>query len=119
MLLALDIVDINESRGLMFVDTDLLRMGADFSQSAGTIAQRAAEKLASTQPTAGIFGDFEVAHAFHQALCRAHDTHITTMKGHRTELESLADKAACAAAIFTKQDESCGSAVESARRDVS
>jgi hypothetical protein len=34
----------------MFVDTDQLRMGAAFSRSAG------------------IFGDFEAAHGFHQAL---------------------------------------------------
>ncbi len=103
----------------MFVDTDLLRMGADFSQSAGATAQRGADRLASTQPTAGIFGDFDAAHGFHQALCRAHDGHVTALQGHRAELDSLAGKATAAAAIFTKQDETSGSALDSAGRDFS
>jgi hypothetical protein len=95
----------------MFVDTDLLRMGADFSQSAGAIAQRGADRLASTQPTAGVFGDFDAAHGYHRALCRAHDSHVTTMQGHRAEFDSLAEKATSAAAIFMKQDETSGSGV--------
>jgi Protein of unknown function (DUF2563) len=103
----------------MFVDTDLLRMGADFSQSAGAIAQRGADRLASTQPRAGIFGDFEAAHGFHQALCRAHDSHVTTMQGHRAEFDSLAEKAISAAAVFINQEETSGSALESAGRDFS
>jgi hypothetical protein len=103
----------------MFVDTDLLRMGADFSQSAGSTAQRGADRLASTQPTAGIFGDFEAAHGFHQALCRAHDSHVTTLRGHRAGFDSLAEKATSAAAIFMKEDETSGSALDSAGRDFS
>jgi hypothetical protein len=103
----------------MFVDTDLLRMGADFSQSAGAIVQRGADRLASTQPTAGIFGDFETAHTFHSVLSRAHDSHVTTMQGHRAEFDSLAEKATSAAAIFTKQDEASSSALDSAGRDAS
>ncbi|WP_160112719.1 DUF2563 family protein [Mycobacterium sp. 3519A] len=103
----------------MFVDTDLLRMGADFSQSAGAIAQRGADRLASTQPSAGIFGDFETAHAFHHALSQAHDHHVTTLQGHRADFDSLAQKATSAAAVFTKQDETSGSALRSAGRDVS
>ncbi|MGX9789763.1 DUF2563 family protein [Mycobacterium sp. MMS18-G62] len=101
----------------MFVDTDLLRMGADFSQSAGAIAQRGADRLASTQPTAGIFGDFDAAHGFHRALCRAHDSHVTTLQSHRAEFDSLAEKATSAADIFMKQDEVSGSALDSAGRD--
>ncbi|MDZ7885265.1 MAG: DUF2563 family protein [Mycobacterium sp.] len=45
----------------MIVDTDLLRMGAEFSQSAGAIAQRGADKLASSSLKAGVFGDFDAA----------------------------------------------------------
>jgi hypothetical protein len=105
--------------GKMFVDTDLLRMGADFSQSAGVLIQRGADQLASTQPTAGIFGDFEAAHGFHRALSRAHDSHVTTMQGHRAEFDSLAEKATSAAAVFVKQDETSGSALDSAGRDFS
>jgi hypothetical protein len=103
----------------MFVDTDLLRMGADFSQSAGAIAQRGADRLASTQPTAGIFGDFEAAHGFHLALSRAHDRHVTTMQGHRAQFDALAGKATSAAATFMKQDEASGTALDSAGRNFS
>jgi hypothetical protein len=103
----------------MLVNTDLLRMGADFSQSAGVIIQRGADQLASTQPTAGIFGDFEAAHGFHLALSHAHDRHVTTMQGHRAHFDALAEKATSAAAIFMKQDETSGSALDSAGRNFS
>lgn len=89
----------------MFVDTDLLRMGADFSRSAGTIAKRGAAEFGSTQLGAGIFGDFEAAHGFHQALASAHQVYSSTMSNHHTELESLAEKTNSAASIFLVQDE--------------
>ena len=89
----------------MFVDTDLLRMGADFSRSAGTVAQRGAAEFASTSLSAGIFGDFEAAHGFHQALTAAHQVHSSTMDGHHVELEGLAEKATSAAATFHAQDQ--------------
>lgn len=91
--------------GRMFVDTELLRMGADFSRSAGTIAQRGAAEFASTGLSAGIFGDFEAAHGFHQALTVAHQVHSSTMAGHHVELEGLAEKATSAAATFHGQDQ--------------
>jgi Protein of unknown function (DUF2563) len=89
----------------MFVDTDLLRMGADFSRNAGTIAQRGAAEFASTQLSAGTFGDFEAAHGFHQAVTAAHQVHSSTMDGHHVELEGLAEKANSAAATFHAQDQ--------------
>jgi hypothetical protein len=100
----------------MFVDTDLLLMGADFSQSGGAIVQRGAARLASTQPTAGIFGDFDAAHGFHRALSRAQEGHVTTMQRHRAEFDALAEKATSAAAIFIKRDETSGSALNAAER---
>ncbi|WP_418287702.1 DUF2563 family protein [Mycobacterium adipatum] len=51
-------------------------MGADFSQSAGAIAQRGADKFASSSLKAGIFGDFDAAHGFHQALSRARSARL-------------------------------------------
>jgi hypothetical protein len=98
----------------MFVDTDLLRMGADFSRSAGTIAQRGATQFASTQLGAGIFGDFEAAHGFHNALSTAHRIHAGTMAGHNAELECLAEKANSAATIFHKRDASLADGVDAA-----
>ena len=98
----------------MFVDTDLLRMGADFSRSAGTIAQRGATEFASTQFGAGIFGDFETAHGFHIALSSAHQVHANTMAAHHTELVSLAEKVNVAATTFFKHDETLADDVRAA-----
>jgi hypothetical protein len=55
----------------MFVDTDLLRMGAEFSRSAGTIVQEGAARFAAAQLPAKMFGDFDAAETFHNALERA------------------------------------------------
>jgi hypothetical protein len=101
----------------MFVDTDLLRIGARFSKSAGTTVQLGADQLASTNPTAGIFGDFDAAHRFDRALSRAHQAHVTAMEGHRAEFDTFAEKAASAAATFTKRDETSASALDSDGRD--
>jgi hypothetical protein len=98
----------------MFVDTDLLRCGADFSQSAGEIVQRGAEKFAAASLPAGIFGDFDAAHGFHSAVCRAHQAHSATMQAHSTEFDVLAEKANSAAANFTRQDEASESALDAA-----
>lgn len=102
----------------MFVDSDLLRMGAGFSHSAGTIAARGADRFASTQLTTGIFGDFDAAHGFHRTLRHAHEANVTTMQGHTAQLEALADQANAAAAIFIAQDQASQSAVDSAARDL-
>lgn len=99
----------------MFVDTDLLRMGADFSRSAGTIVQRGASEFGSTQLSAGIFGDFDAAQGFHQALTSAHQAHTSTMAGHHAELEALAEKAHTAATTFQAQDEQSAEDVAAAR----
>ena len=98
----------------MIIDTDLLRMGADFSQSAGAIVQRGADKFASSSLTAGAFGDFDAAHGFHRALCRAHEAHVTTMQGHHLAFEALAGDANAAASTFSHQDEASGSALDAA-----
>jgi hypothetical protein len=98
----------------MFVDTDLLRMGADFSRSAGIVAQRGADQLAQKRFTSGIFGDFESAHGFHNALSAAHQMHVSTMAGHRAELDGLAEKAGVAATVFQTKDESLAENVTAA-----
>lgn len=101
----------------MFIDTDLLRCGADFSQSAGEIVQQGANQFASAQVPAGVFGDFDAAQTFYSALCRAREAQVTAMQGHRAQLNSLAERASSAAAIFVKQDEASESKLESAGRD--
>ncbi len=102
----------------VIVDTDLLRMGADFSQSAGAIVQRGAEKFGSSSPRAGAFGDFDAAHGFHRALSRAHEAHVSTMQGHHSAFEALAGDANAAASIFVHQDEASGSAMDAAAGDL-
>lgn len=102
----------------MFVDTDLLRMGADFSNSAGEIVKRGASQFASTTMAAGIFGDFDAAHDFQSALQRAHEAQVTTMQEHHAGLRRLADKANAGATIFTKQDEASEVDLRSAKFDI-
>jgi hypothetical protein len=96
----------------MFVDTDLLRMGAGFSDSAGEIASRGAQQLGSSQISAGIFGDFAEAEQFHNALSRAHDTHTQTMQGHQESLTRLASKATAAATIFAGTDQNTADSLD-------
>ena len=102
----------------MFVDTELLRMGADFSSSAGAIVQRGATEFASTHFNRGIFGDVEAARGFHSALCAAHEIHASTMASHHTELEILAEKANSAATIFQQQDDTLAGHVTAAAQSL-
>ena len=102
----------------MFVDTDLLRMGAEFSQSAGEIVRRGADEFASASLPAGIFGDFEAANHFHTALGRAHEAQTATMRSHRVHLDGLAGKANTGAAAFVRQDEAAEASVRSAGDDI-
>jgi len=95
----------------MFIDTDLLRMGAAFAESAGSIVHRGAAEFSDSLPTVGIFGDFDDAHAFHASLTDAHDAHVTTMRSYRAELDSLAERANSAAVIFDGQDEANASVI--------
>lgn len=100
----------------MFVDTDLLRLGADFSRSASTIVRRGAMKFSSTHANAGIFGDFDAAHGFNSAVSAAHQVHASTMAGHHAELEGLAEKANSAAMTFQWTDENVAADVSAAGR---
>jgi hypothetical protein len=98
----------------MYIDTEMLRMGADFSDSAATIVQRGAAEFSSIQLGVGVFGDFESAHGFHGALVATHETYVTSMDGHRTELGAIAQKAAYAANAFATQDEQAAGDVNAA-----
>lgn len=88
----------------MIVDADLLRMGADFSDSAGAIAQRGAASLTATQLPAGIFGDFDEASMFHSQLAQARTAYADNMSAYHTSFAHLAGKSVAAANIFTDQD---------------
>ncbi|MDT0488812.1 DUF2563 family protein, partial [Streptomyces doebereineriae] len=64
----------------MFVDSEILRCGAEFSRSAGAVAQQGSDRLAAAQLSPKIFGDFAKAEEFHNAVCHAHETHVTAMR---------------------------------------
>ncbi|WP_369016219.1 DUF2563 family protein [Streptomyces edwardsiae] len=38
-----------------------------------------------------MFGDFAKAEEFHNAVCHAHETHVTAMRKHQSALDALAD----------------------------
>ncbi|GAT11430.1 DUF2563 family protein [Mycolicibacterium novocastrense] len=98
----------------MFVDTEMLRMGADFAKSAGEIVKRGAEEFAATSLPAGIFGNFDAAHEFHNALGRAHEAQAATMRWHHATFDGFATKASDGATTFDQRDESGAAAVRSA-----
>jgi hypothetical protein len=100
----------------MFIDPDLLRMGAEFSRSAGTISRRGAVEFASAGIGAAAFGDFEAARAFHRALDSTHQRQSNNMVDHHAELKILAEKADTAATKFVVQDERAAADVTAAGR---
>jgi hypothetical protein len=100
----------------MIVDADLLRMGADFSDSAGTLVRRGADTFAAAQVRAGIFGNFAEAEAFHRALGQAQEIHATSMRTYHSTLAGLAEKAVLAATLFTSQDHEGARSLHSAGR---
>ncbi|MCV7282840.1 DUF2563 family protein [Mycolicibacterium flavescens] len=96
----------------MRVDPTLLRMGADFSESAGAIVHQGAGDLTSASLPASAFGDFDEAKTFHQALSEAHAKHAATMQGHHSALMKLAENAVAAARAFTETDEYGATTIE-------
>lgn len=102
----------------MIIDTDLLRMGGDFSASAGEIVRRGADQFASASMPCGVFGDFDAAHEFHGALQRHHELQVAAMHTSQKRLEILAQKAQSGAAMFVSEDEASQRALDSAGRTI-
>lgn len=88
----------------MFVDTELLRSGANESHRAGSHAQEAADRLARGPMMSGMFGEFAAAEKFHDALRTAHSQHVKTLQAHQEALSALGSKAHQAANGFTAMD---------------
>lgn len=103
----------------MIVDADLLRMGADFSESAGAIAQRGAASLTATQLPASIFGDFDEAAMFHRQLSEAQTAYANNMSAYHTTFAKLASKSVAAASIFTDEDSDSATLITRAGVDAS
>lgn len=95
----------------MIVDPDFFRMGADFSESAGSIARQGGAALTATQISAGAFGAFAEAESFHRLLSQAQTTHATNMAAYHATFAGLAEKSNAAATIFTNEDEGAASSI--------
>lgn len=89
----------------MFVDTGTLHVGANDSHRAGSHADDGANHLARTSPVAAMFGDFEAAHTFHEAITQAHALHSAKLRSHQQTLSDVGDKVHTVATAFTQMDE--------------
>jgi hypothetical protein len=88
----------------MWVEPDVLKDGADVSRSAGKIALSGADALSHAAIPAGMFGDFDAAHAFHSTLTAGHRSHVAAMRGNHRTLTDIGDKANNAATSFEEAE---------------
>jgi len=98
----------------MEVDPAHLHAGAERCDDGAATALSAAGKLAGHKPAAGMFGDFDEAHAFHASVTAAHEGHVEQLHGHHRTLTDIGDKSRSAADQFTAQDASNGDSLKSA-----
>ncbi|CQD15629.1 hypothetical protein BN1232_03354 [Mycobacterium lentiflavum] len=89
----------------MFVDTGLLHSGGSQTQRAGGHAQDAADRLSRGPVISGMFGDFDAADAFHNAVSVAHGKQVKNLQAHGETLIDIGGKAHKAAAGFTEMEE--------------
>src|SRR5262249_58810621 len=88
----------------MWVEPDVLKDGADVSRNAGKIALSGADALEQASIPAGMFGDFDAAHAFHSKLSAGHRSHVRAMRGNHRTLTDVRDKAHTAATWFEETE---------------
>ncbi|CAM4357801.1 hypothetical protein MB901379_04901 [Mycobacterium basiliense] len=88
----------------MFVDTGLLHLGGNESHRAGGHAQDGADHLSRGPLMSGMFGDFAVADAFHDAVHSAHAQHMHSLQAHQEALTAVGSNAHLAAKGFTTMD---------------
>jgi hypothetical protein len=88
----------------MFVDTALLRSGANESYRASEHAQLGADRLSRGPLTSGMFGEFAAAEEFHDAVRAAHTQHVKTLQAHQEALTTVGSNAHLAADGFTAMD---------------
>ncbi len=89
----------------MRVEPEVLRDGADVSRNAGKMALNGANALAQASMPAGMFGDFDAAHAFHRTLTAGHQSHVQAMRGNHRTLTDVGDKVHNAAAAFDETED--------------
>ena len=84
----------------MRVEPDVLKDGADVARSAGQMARTGADALAQAAIPAGMFGDFDEAHAFQSELTAGHASHVRAMRGNHRSLTGIGNKVTDAATSF-------------------
>jgi Protein of unknown function (DUF2563) len=89
----------------MFVDPSLLRTGGNTSRRAGGHAQEGADHLARGPLSSGMFGEFDAAEAFHEAVSSAHTQHVANLQAHHQSLTAIGHNAHSTAAAFTNMDD--------------
>ena len=89
----------------MFVDTALLHSGANVTHLASDHAHVGADHLSRGPLLSGMFGDFAVAEAFHDAIGAARARHARSLQAQQKTLVAIAGKAHMAAAEFTELDD--------------
>lgn len=88
----------------MHVNTDGLRTGANTTYTAADHTYDGKTTLSRASVPSGIFGDFEAARSFHQAVSTAHHNHVTRIDDHADRLGTIGEKAHCAAADFGEME---------------
>jgi len=88
----------------MFVDARLLHAGGNDAHVAGEQARKGADALSRGSLLSGMFGEFPLAAAFHEALCSARVQHVTHLRENHHALVSVTHRAAQAAAACADMD---------------
>jgi hypothetical protein len=88
----------------MRLEPDVLKDGANVSRDAGKMARNGADALAQASIPAGMFGDFDAAHAFHSTVTAGHQSHVRAMRGNHRTLTDVGDKVHDAATAFEKTE---------------
>lgn len=99
----------------MFVDTGLLRLGANDARRAGGHAAEGADRLSRSSLHTAMFGDFAAAEVFHDALNLTHAAHVGLLQAHQDALMSLGGSAYRAAAEFVDTDDQNAAVLQAVR----
>jgi hypothetical protein len=88
----------------MFVNTGMPHSGATESHHAGEHGKDGANRLTGISLSAGMFGDFDAAQDFHEAVDAGRARHTKNLCGRQKPLRNIATKANWAAP-FTEADD--------------
>jgi uncharacterized protein YukE len=90
----------------MLANTAMLHSGAGESYRAAEHAQDGATHLSLAASVAGMFGKFDTADDFHDAVTAAHAYHVKTLQSHQHNLDDLGANVHHIASSFSAMDAS-------------